>query len=160
MFVFNFKMSSVKKVLLVVCLTASVLFGFSFLTGSDSVFTDGRTTSSDRETHYAPTNEERVKFLSAFGWETSGEPTEITEVIIPSEFSETYEKYNEIQLSQGLDLRKYKNKRIKRYSYEVKNYPGEIANIRANLLIYDGMIVGGDVCSIELGGFMHGFQKT
>ena len=74
--------------------------------------------------------------------------------------AEVYEKYNEIQRSQGLDLRKYKNKRIKRYSYEVKNYPGEIANIRANLLISDGMIVGGDVCSIEIGGFMHGFQKT
>ena len=160
MFVFNLRMASVKKVLLVVCLTASVLFGFSFLTGSDSVFTDGSPTASDRETHYAPTNEERIKFLASFGWETSSEPIEISEVIIPAEFSGTYEEYNEIQLAQGLDLRKYKNKRLKKYSYEVKNYPGEIANIRANLLIYDGMIVGGDVCSIELGGFMHGFQKT
>ena len=160
MFVFNLKMSSVKKVLLVVCLTVSVLFGFSFLTGNDSVFTDGEPTAADRETNYAPTNEERIRFLSSFGWETGSEPIEITEVIIPAEFDETYEKYNEIQRSQGLDLRKYKNKRIKRYSYEVKNYPGEIANIRANLLISDGMIVGGDVCSIELGGFMHGFQKT
>ena len=30
--------------------------------------------------------------------------------------------------------------------------------IELNMLILDGMVIGGDVCSTELGGFMHGFD--
>ena len=32
-------------------------------------------------------------------------------------------------------------------------------SIRANLLVYDGVVIGGDVCSVALDGFMHGFER-
>ena len=51
----------------------------------------------------------------------------------------------------------YKGKRVKRYTYEVTNYPGQASGVRANLLVDGGMVIGGDICSLTLDGFMHGF---
>ena len=55
----------------------------------------------------------------------------------------------------------YAGKRVKRWIYRVTNYPRyENADcIQATLLIYDGQVIGGDVCSTEIDGFMHGFVK-
>ncbi len=54
-------------------------------------------------------------------------------------------------------MTKYAGKRCKRYSYSVLNYPEEPEDVRANILVYNGKIIGGDVCSLKLDGFMHGF---
>ncbi len=108
------------------------------------------------------TAEERIAFFSQFGWEISEDPLEVKEVVIPEEFDETYEEYNDIQKQQNLDLEKYKGARVKMWSYEIKNYPGYENTdgiIRGNILVYEGVIVGGDICSTELGGFMHTFDK-
>lgn len=106
----------------------------------------------------AQDNTARLDFLSQFGWQASGEPVEICEVIIPETFNEVYEKYNDIQKEQGLDLSKYCGERCKRWTYEITNYPGQTEGVRANLLILDGRVIGGDISSTELGGFMHGFH--
>ena len=109
----------------------------------------------------ASTAEERTAFFSQFGWEINKDPAEVKEVIIPEEFDETYTEYNKLQISQGLDLEPFKGVRVKYWSYEILNYP-QSANNRArvmgNILIYDGIVVGGDICSTELDGFMHGFS--
>ena len=67
---------------------------------------------------------ERTAFLSQFGWEIEEDPVEVAEVIIPAEFDRGYEKYNEIQKAQNLDLTPYAGKRAKRWTYSIKNYPG------------------------------------
>lgn len=108
----------------------------------------------------ASNNDERIKFLSQFGWQVSEEPIEICKVKIPSEFNDTYEKYNEIQKQQGLDLLNYKGKTCERFTYEIKNYPNYQSGVYADMLILDGKVIGGDVCSAELGGFMHGFVSV
>ena len=44
---------------------------------------------------------------------------------------------------------------------EIENYPGQAEGVRANILVYKNKVIGGDVCSVELDGFMHGFaQRT
>ncbi len=109
----------------------------------------------------ASTSEEHTTFFSQFGWEINEEPAEVKEVIIPEEFDETYTKYNELQLSQGLDLEPFKGVRVKYWSYEILNYPQSTNNctkVMGNILVYDGIVVGGDICSTELDGFMHGFE--
>lgn len=109
----------------------------------------------------AKTNEQRISFLETFGWEVEGEEDEIVEVKIPQEFDDVFEKYNEIQKQQGCDLSKYAGKRCKRYTYVIENYPGQAEGVRANILVYKNKVIGGDVCSVELDGFMHGFaQRT
>ena len=106
-------------------------------------------------------NEQRISFLETFGWEVEGEEDEIVEVKIPQEFDDVFEKYNEIQKQQGCDLSKYAGKRCKRYTYVIENYPGQAEGVRANILVYKNKVIGGDVCSVELDGFMHGFaQRT
>ncbi len=104
-------------------------------------------------------NQKRIAFLAQYGWEVEEEPAESKDVAIPMEFGDVYQKYNEIQLSQGYDLEAYRGKCVKQYSYTVTNYPGVTDPVRANLLVYEGKIIGGDVCSLNLGGFMHGFSQ-
>lgn len=111
----------------------------------------------------ASSTEERRAFFSQFGWEISEDPLEVKEVVIPTEFDETYEEYNTLQKKQGLDLSKYKGKRVKFWSYEIKNYPAHENSdgaIRGNILVYEGIVIGGDICNIELDGFMHEFNIT
>ncbi len=117
---------------------------------------------SDTINYKAGNNKERLSFISQFGWEVESEPDEVSEIIIPQEFDDVYNNYNEIQLQQKCDLRDYCGKRVKRWTYIIKNYPGYTETdtcVRINLLIYDGMVIGGDVSSTELSGFMHTFQK-
>ena len=101
-------------------------------------------------------NNARIAFIRSLGWEVNTEPISVEEVIIPQEFDDVYRNYNTIQKKQGLDLEKYKGKRMKRYTYEVTNYPGQSQNVYANLLLLDGKLVGGDISSTNLDGFMHG----
>lgn len=109
----------------------------------------------------AGTAEERLSFLSQFGWDVAEEPAEVKEVVIPEEFDDVYNQYNAIQKQQKLDLEKYKGARVKCWSYYVRNYPGYENSegvIRANLLVLDGVVIGGDISSTELSGFMHTFD--
>ncbi|MCR2025614.1 DUF4830 domain-containing protein [Anaerotruncus colihominis] len=105
----------------------------------------------------AKTEEQRVDFLESFGWQVEPEADEVVEVQIPKEFDDVFTNYNTIQKTQGCNLEKYAGKRCKRYTYIVTNYPGQTDNVRANILVYKDKVIGGDVCSLELGGFMHGF---
>ena len=107
------------------------------------------------------TNEDRIKFLSWFGWQVQPTALEQVEVTIPEKFSPIYEKYNEIQLAQGLDLKKYTGKKVQRYTYLVTNYPGmdknSVSQVYANIILYKDTVIGGDISSTDLNGFMHGF---
>jgi len=99
-------------------------------------------------------------YLGSFGWETEKTPLEITQVIIPYEFGDTYNQYNEIQKEQNFDLLPYRGKAAVKYVFSVTNYPGAEGDegIRATLLTYNGNIIGGDICSVSINGFMHGFN--
>lgn len=109
----------------------------------------------------ADTADERIAYLSQFGWQVDADPVEVSEVVIPTTFDDTYTQYNAIQQAQGFDLLPYAGQRVKRWVYRVRNYPGyeEMDCIQATLLVFDGQVIGGDVCSTQLDGFMHGFVK-
>ena len=103
------------------------------------------------------TNEDRVAYLAQFGWEVSAEPVQTQEVRIPTDPSDVFERYNDLQLAQGFDLHDYAGKTVRRYVYEVENYPNGEGQYYATLLICKGTVIGGDVCAAEKGGVMHGF---
>ena len=102
------------------------------------------------------TDEDRVAYLESYGWQVSPEPAAVEELLIPDVFDESYTQYLELQAAQGFDLTKYQGKRVKRYTYEVINYPTGEAGIQAGLLVYKNTVIGGDVLSPQLGGFIHG----
>lgn len=156
MFVYSIKSKQIKLFLLIAFVVVTVIS--LFILSQESTDVD----NADKASIKASTASERLSFISQFGWEVDEDPVEVCEVIIPTEFDETYTQYNDIQLKQSFDLKTYSGMRVKRWTYSVKNYPGhENKNyIRINLLVYEGLVIGGDVCSIELDGFMHGFEKT
>lgn len=161
MVLMSLKVSKIKFVVACVTILMAVVLGgigLTKLTTASAANENQDTKPINISAFSAETNEKRLIFLKTFGWDVASEPCEICEVVIPVKFDDVYDKYNAIQKKQGLDLLKYAGKRVKRYTYEVKNYPDRPANIRVNMLVYNGKIIGGDVCSIELSGFMHGFK--
>lgn len=100
-----------------------------------------------------------VSFLSQFGWTVDGATAQSAKVTIPDEFDKVFAAYNEIQKSQGLDLSKFKRKELTRYTLEITNYKGYEGTVYANVLVYRNKVVGGDICSADVSGFVHGFEK-
>ena len=97
-------------------------------------------------------------FLNQFGWSVDMASVKKEEVTLPDEFDKVLTGYNEIQRAQGLDLSKYKKKRITRYTFEVTNYNGYEGKVLANVLVYRNKVIGGDICSADVTGFVHGFE--
>lgn len=157
MFVVSLPSSKIKKISgVAVALIAVFLVAVFFLNSQGSVKV--KTVNS----YTAETADDRLKFISDFGWIVDEDPVEVRQIAIPQEFDEVYSNYNQIQLSQGYDLTEYAGRSAKRWTYVIRNYPNVSANedyVRINLLICDGKIIGGDVCSIKIDGFMHGFEK-
>jgi hypothetical protein len=118
---------------------------------SQSVSSTGVANSADLST-----NEKRVAFLKGLGWQVGNEPIEVAEITIPQTFNTVYNNYNNIQKAQGYDLSQYRGVRAKRWTYNITNYPGEKEGVRANLLIYNDKLIGGDVSSVAINGFMQG----
>ncbi len=103
-------------------------------------------------------------FLSQFGWVVDAGSVETVTVTIPDEFDKVFAGYNELQKAQGLDLSKYKKKEITRYTFSVTNYgtyEGKHYSlpVYANVLVYRNRVIGGDICSADISGFIHGFEK-
>ena len=104
------------------------------------------------------TNEDRLAYLSGYGWQVGETPLSTQELLIPGEFDESYTEYLALQIEQGFDLEKYTGKRVKRYTYEITNYPTGESGVQVNLLIYRNTVIGGEVLSAELDGFLHGLS--
>ena len=156
MFVFSVKADRT-KIIAAACAALLVTVGILL-----TVRSTGKPVANDGDISYKASNpQERIAFLSQFGWKTDEDPLEVAEVIIPSEFDTTYTAYNELQKEQGLDLEPYKGVRAQRWVYSIGNYPGHTdsgSDIRATLLILDGIVIGGDISSMEQGGFTAGFE--
>jgi len=103
--------------------------------------------------------EDAASFLSQFGWSVTPDPTEVKTVTVPREFDKVFSAYNELQKEQGLNLSKYKGKSVTRYTFSITNYPDYEGTVYANVLVYRNRVIGGDVCSADVGGFLHGFEK-
>ncbi|HIZ56447.1 MAG TPA: DUF4830 domain-containing protein [Firmicutes bacterium] len=152
MFIVSLRASKYKFVVVLLSIACVLLIG-SFLCRAAR--------SAGRETGgiSAPgqTLEEQAEFLSRYGWEIDLEAVEKTQITIPADWEEVYTRYNELQKTEGFDLYPYRGQQAERFRYPVTNYPDHPENVYADLLVIDGMIVGGDICCVELDGFLHGF---
>lgn len=99
------------------------------------------------------TNQQRVAFLAQCGWQVEKEPVSAREVAIPREFSKVYQNYNALNQKAGFDLKKIAGKTCHQYVYRVTNYTSK-DEVRATLLVCNGKIVGGDISTAALDGFM------
>lgn len=101
-------------------------------------------------------NQDRVDYLSAYGWQVLEDPIATQELLIPEDMDENFSEYLKLQNDQGFNLQKYAGKRVKRYTYEISNYPTGETGVQVNLLICKNTVVGGEVLSPRLDGFLHG----
>lgn len=102
------------------------------------------------------TNEDRLEFLTEYGWLVKEQALAVEELLIPKDFDASYDDYLSLQAEQGFDLTKYAGKRVKRYTYEITNHPSGESGVQVNLLIYKNTVVGGEVLSAQPDGFLHG----
>ena len=162
MFVYSLRASTLKFFAVVCVALTALITMITFIPSYDGGELGYITTGKEEKISYdkIKTEQDRVGFLSQFGWSVSGDPVEVAEITVPSEFDKIFMGYNEIQKRQGLDLSKYKNKTVTRYTYEVTNYEGAEGKVYANILVYRNKVIGGDICSADASGFIHGFEKT
>ena len=152
MFVMTAKVD-LRKILIILAAVAALIIGaLVFFGGSEEAVSTGAATVSG--------NDARVQFLKALGWEVSASPVESSQVRIPQEQTELYERYNALQKSLGYDLSQYAGKAVMRYVYKVNNYPGAEEPVYATLLVYKNQVIGGDITDTSAKGVMQGLKKA
>ena len=160
MFIYSMHANTI-KFFAVICLALTVLIALiafvpTYVTGQEATQV-GLNVSYNYEK--IKNNEDRINFIKQFGWEVDAQPLKEQEVTIPKEFDKIFAAYNEIQRKQGLDLSSFKKKNVMRYTYTVTNYPDYDGEVYINILVYRNTVIGGDVCSADVNGFVHGFER-
>lgn len=150
MFVCTLKWNK-KLVLLVIIAVALILCALIIFSGS------GGGAGGEQK---VKNNEQRIEFLESLGWKVSSDAICEKSIIIPKEFSLVYKAYNELQKAQGYDLSKYCGMEAVVYTYSIENYSGYTGRVVADLYVLNGTVIGGDVHSLALDGFMHGLKKN
>lgn len=105
----------------------------------------GEAVPTAAETSGIRTNEDRIAYLNELGWHVLENPVLTEELVIPQTFDESYTDYLALQSGQGFDLTRYSGKRIKRYTYNVTNYPEGDVVVQAALLICRNKVIGGQI---------------
>jgi len=97
----------------------------------------------------ASTAGRRIDYFASHGWEVE----EVAEknIVVPSDFSQGYEQYAQLQDKQGMPLREYAGRNAQLYVYDVKNYSPESKKMLAELLVCDDTAIASLVYS-EDGG--------
>ena len=91
----------------------------------------------------AEDEDDAARFLEAAGYEV-GELVSDSEITVPKTWNSVYTAYNELQLSQGLDLTPYKGRPARRLVYSVDD-----SGSYAELLISDSRIIAAHLSSME-----------
>ena len=161
MFIKTFKTSKAELIVLLIgliCFIATLWYICAPKSGTAKTSSD--VSSVNQFLVNARTASDREQFLSQFGWEIEPDPLDARDVIIPAEFDGTLSGYNEMQKEMGFDLEKYKGRRVKKWEYAVTNYPGNIRNVKATLLIYKGRVIGGDISGVGSERFTHALKLS
>ena len=136
----------VRALILGGCLLLLLLLLLGRGAGNGALFSGGRVSTA----------EDRVAFLAERGWTADAGSEQVQIVHIPEAFPPAFEDYNALQLRQGYDLRDYAGRDCDLYTYAVTNWPDESQTVLANLYVFRGRVIGGDIHSTNLDGFMVG----
>jgi hypothetical protein len=152
MFVYSVRASTV-RFFAVVALTLTVLVGILAFGSSSAVSAASGTVDFSG----IATLEDRVGFVSQFGLKADPSSEECEEFRVPENFDRVIAGYNEIQRKQGLNIEKYKNKKVTRYTYALSDYKEGDAIV--NLIVYKNTVVACDISSAEPGLFVYPLVK-
>ena len=97
-----------------------------------------------------------VEWLAGEGIEVDPDSLVQDTVTIPQPFDDIYTQYNQLQLEAGFDLTPYQGFTVDRSCFTVLNYPNQEEGVLVHLLCWEGELIGGDLCSVRLDGFLTG----
>ncbi len=143
---FTFKVDNKRLLVFFLCLLTGFLILLDFLSANKFTNASG-----------IDDNASRVDFIKSLGVIPEDELFSQKEIIIPKKFSKVYLKYNELQKQAAYDLTKHSGEKATVYTYCVPNFRGTTAYV--NLIIIDGVIIGGDISAVEIDGFMLPLRK-
>ncbi len=162
MFIYSFRAATLKFFGIIAVTLAALIAIIAFVpvyAGGGGTAQDTPANTTDKFSYdKIKTSADAANFLAQFGWTVDGAGVKSANVTIPAEFDKVFASYNEIQRAQGLDLSKYKKKELTRYTFELTNYKDYEGKVYANVLVYRNKVVGGDICSADVTGFVHGFE--
>jgi len=146
MFIITAKFSK-KKALIIVLAVAILIGGIILLAGR-----------RDQGSLHIPIESEAdiLAHLETLGWQVEPTALEIREIVIPREFNDLFEAYNQMQTEAGFDLRDWRGKTATRYTYRIQNHPDQAEGVIVDVLVAENRIIGGDIQSIHQDGFIHG----
>lgn len=152
MFIYSVRASTL-KFFAFLFLSVALLVGIVLYGGSDAALA----ASGNVGINFSgvKSNEDRVSFIEGFGVKVDPQTSEEKTFRMPSSFDRVSAKYNEIQKEQGLDLTKYKNKKVTRYTYRVTNYEDENVEVFASIFVYRDRVIGCDVTTKAGEGFVY-----
>ena len=100
----------------------------------------------------------REKYLASYGWEIDPDSEEERNVLLPKSFEGAVGEYADMQTRQGYDFASYAGLECRQYTYTVTNYEGCGGTVYATLYIKGTRVIGGDIHSAAIDGFMHGIR--
>lgn len=152
MFLYTIKLNRRRRIAMALAAALVVLGGMAF----SLLATRQTAAAAVRSPKGIKTAEDRAAYLRSWGWEIPDSPAAVEELELPEKFGEEYSQYLALQAEQGFDLSKLAGKRVRRYSFDVLNYPTGEQGVTAHLLIYRNTVVGGEVSG---NSFLHGLAK-
>lgn len=155
MFMLTLKFNK-KTAVFIVVMAALVLIGIVLLAGAHHAASE-RESAPDTPVTAVKNEQSRCRYLEQYGWEVESPALSSETVVIPRSFSDVFDAYNELQKQQGFDLSEYCGLEAELYTYRVTNCEND-PNVVAQLYVRNGSVIGGDVHSTQLDGFMTGIK--
>ena len=140
----------IKKVMVALAAAAALILALILLLGG--------TGTTQTAAPAAGSNDARVEFLKSLGWDVTTSPVQSSQVKIPEQPDEVFNRYNALQKGQGYDLSQYAGKKVMRYVYKVNNYPDATEPVYATILVYKNEIIGGDITNTSPNGKIQSLQ--
>ena len=98
--------------------------------------------------------EGRCAYLARCGLTAVPDSEEKREIELPARFDAVLESYNRMQLARGYDLSPAAGKSCLCCSYDLAGYPGWDGRVIVTMYIYRSRVIGGDVHTADVNGFM------
>lgn len=112
-----------------------------------------------RASTYLENADDRVTYLASLGWTCDASSEQYREITLPDTFGGVMEEYNQMQIRNGFDMSRYAGKICQQYIYTLTEHPGSLTAY-AVIYIYDGHVIGGDIHTAAIDGYMHGLCET
>lgn len=96
----------------------------------------------------------REKYLASYGWDIDLQSEESRTVLLPKSFGAALKSYADMQTAQGYDFAHYAGCECRQYVYRLSRYKGYDGTVYAVLYIKGSRVIGGDIHSSAIDGFM------